>query len=270
MNNTNKSEPNVVRYQTDSREFEYARFWDNRNFEDRAERILLKSWLGYYPKAAKWLVDIGGSFGRLIPVYSRVFKQIAILDYATNEFHLAKASADKHKVDVQLIAANAYHLPLADDSQTAIIAIRIVHHLEDPASFFAEISRVLAKNGLAIIEVSNKNHLKLWLRSVAKLNFKDWRSSWVDIGSSGLQDDGVFTLIRSYKPAYVESLMLAQDLEIKKKCSVSWLRQTPLARLPKSVTNLIEWLCQQVSPLAMVAPSNWYMLSKDKACIDKK
>ena len=256
------SEPNIVRYQTRETEFEYARFWDSRSYEDSAERVLLDSWLKLYPKTAKWLVDIGGSFGRLLPTYVKRFNSVAILDYATNEFHLAKEAASSSGVVVEFVAANAYHLPLADSSQPALVAVRLVHHLEEPDRFFAEVNRVLAPGGVAIIEVSNKNHLKLLVRSILKLNFSDWRATHRDIGVSGVQADQSFTLIRAYRPSHIEQLIRTAGLKIVKRRSVSWLRRTPLAKLPQSMARFIEQLGQLISPLFMLAPSNWYVLRK--------
>lgn len=255
-------EPNVVRYQTGKSEFEYVRFWDGRAYEDSAERLLLRHWLGAYPQAARWLLDIGGSFGRLIPIYAKRFKRMAILDYATNEFHIAEESAANHSMAITLVAANAYHLPLTDNSQQAMISVRLVHHLEEPAKFFQEVSRVLAPTGIAIVEVSNKNHLKLFIMSLLKLDFRSWSSQSSDVGSSGLQTDNTFKLIRSYRPAYIEKLMQDSGLVISKKCSVSWLRRTPFAKLPRPLTNTLERFLQTISPVAMLAPSNWYILYK--------
>ena len=266
---TNSSEPNIVRYQTERTEFEYARFWDSRSYEDSAERLLLNSWLRAYPQTAQWLVDVGGSFGRLLPTYADRFKSLVILDYATNEFHLAQKVAKNSDLDVQFIAANVYHLPLADNSQLALVAIRIVHHLEEPDKFFSEVSRVLAPGGVAVIEVANKNHLKLLLRSVARLDFKAWRSAHKDIGASGVQADESFTLIRAYKPAYIERIIKSTGLRIMKKGSVSWLRRTPLANLSRPLVKTIERLCQMISPFFMLAPSNWYVLSNQGKPLDR-
>lgn len=255
-------EPYVVQYETKETEFEYERFWDTRSYEDRAERILLKRLIGSYPASAGWLVDIGGSFGRLIGVYADRFKKLVIMDYATNEFYIAKEPAKKNDVDLQLIAANAYHLPMQGGSQEALISIRVMHHLSEPELFFSEINRVLAPGGTAIIEAANKNHLKLLLRSILRFDFTDWRADWIDVGRSGLQDDGSYQLIRNYKPSYLSSMIREAGLTVTKERSISWFRRTPLAGLPSWLIDPAEWLLQQVSSLTMMGPSNWYVVTK--------
>ena len=42
-------EPYVVQYETKNDEYKYASFWDGREYEDRAERILLSKLVQAYP-----------------------------------------------------------------------------------------------------------------------------------------------------------------------------------------------------------------------------
>ncbi len=263
------NEPYVVQYETKTSEFEYARFWDTRSYEDRAERILLKGLLSSYPKRASWLVDIGGSFGRLVEVYSRRFRSLAIADYATNEFYIAKEPAKKSNVDLSLLAANAYHLPFADGSQDALISIRMMHHLEDADKFLGEVHRVLQPGGVAIIEAANKNHTKLFLRSLATFNWKKWNSNWVDVGRSGLQETGSFHLIRNYKPSYLQSKIESAGLQVVRRKSISWLRRTPLTRLPDFMVDSVERCLQLFSGATMMGPSNWYVVIKSSDGINQ-
>ncbi|MCA9348609.1 methyltransferase domain-containing protein [Candidatus Saccharibacteria bacterium] len=256
------SEPYVVQYETKNAEFEYARFWDGRSYEDRAERMLLKQLIGYYHSKSKWLVDIGGSYGRLLNLYAKRFKQVVIVDYATNEFYLSLKPAKDKKLALSHIAANAYHLPFADDTQSAIISIRVIHHLTDPDLFFKEISRVLKPGGTAIIEAANKNSLKRLLKCILRADFSDWRNDWVDIGASGLQNDGSFQLIRNYHPKYLMRLLSEAGLVVVKRRSVSWFRRTPVAKLPKVIIDSLEKIMQIFSGWLFFGPSGWYVVRK--------
>lgn len=256
------SEPYVVQYETKKSEFEYARFWDTRSYEDRAERILLRRLLKQYPAQSQWLTDVGGSFGRLLYTYSAHFTDVAIVDYATNEFHLSLKPAKEHKVSLKHIAANAYHLPFANSSQSAMVSVRVMHHLTEPEQFFKEIFRTLAPGGVAIVEAANKNSLKRFLKCLIKFDFSDWKSDWVDIGASGLQEDGSFHLIRNYHPAYLQRQMKEAGLIVRKKRTVSWFRRTFVTKLPRFLVDFLERIMQSVSSVFFYGPSSWYVLQK--------
>ncbi len=256
------NEPLVVQYESKSNEEEYSQFWKGRDYEDRSERQLLNKILKTYPSESAWLVDIGGSFGRLLDLYSTKFKKVAIADYATNQFHLSLKPAKKNKVNLTLMAANAFHMPFADASQPAIISIRVMHHLVELPKFFEELDRVLVPGGVAIIEAANKNHIKNWFKCLFKADFSDWRKDWIDLGKSGLQDDDKFLLIRDHKPAYMRKVIRGSGLKLKRQYSISWLRRTPFANMPIWFSGSIEKLMQAISPNFMLAPSCWYIVQK--------
>lgn len=256
------NEPRIVQYETKQGDFDYASFWKTRAYEHRAEKILITRWLSRYPRQAGWLVDIGGSFGRLLPVYAQRFAAVAITDYATSEFHLAPPVAKEEGLALRLIAANAYHLPFKDNSQAAIISVRLLHHLEDPERFLSELERILCPGGVIILEAASKNHLKLLFASLIKLNFKDWRAKWRDIGHTGDLPSGNFNLIRNYHPRYIEGLLSKTGLKVVRRCSISWFRRTWLRRLPKPIIDSLERFCQFFFGGFLLAPSNWYLLKK--------
>ena len=262
----NSSEPRIVDYQKD---FLFSKFWENRDYDHKVEVMLLGNYFKRYMsecrEAGSWLIDIGGSFGRLLPLYSDYFKEVAILDYAVNEFYLAEKIAKQADVQLQLVRANAYHLPLKDNSQTSLIAVRLVHHLEDPLWFFEEVARVLKPEGVFICHVANKNNLKNWLRCLRKFNFSVWRLPWIDLGSKGIQADGHFALVRDYHPDYIEKLINELNLKIVRKRSTSWLRNMKfLQKIPYSFS-LLEKPLQWLSAVMPLGPSNWYVIQKETA-----
>lgn len=259
------TEPRIVKYQDREDVFVFANFWKDRDYDHKAEILLIENYLRRYFKDQPdnaWLVDIGGSFGRLLSTYAPYFKEVAILDYAVSEFYMARDIARKEKIDLHLVAANAYHLPLAANSQSALIAIRLIHHLEDPLWFFEEVERVLKPGGTFVCQAANKNHLKTLLLALVKFDFSIWRLNWLDIGAKGMQEDGSFALIRNYSPAYLEGLIKKSNLKIVRRRSTSWLRNVKfLQALPGSV-NILERFLQALSPLMPLGPSNWYLLKK--------
>ncbi|MYB40145.1 class I SAM-dependent methyltransferase [Candidatus Saccharibacteria bacterium] len=259
------TEPRIVKYQDKNDVFVFADFWKGRDYDHHAEEIIIgKYFRKYFAKreAGSWLVDIGGSFGRLLPSYAPFFKEVAIFDYAASEFYRAVEIAEKEKMKLHLVAANAYHLPLSDNSQSCLIAVRLIHHLEDPLWFFEEIERVLKPGGTLICQAANKNHLKTLLQAIGRLDFSIWRLDWLDIGAKGVQEDGNFALIRNYNPAYLEKSLKELNLKIVRRRSTSWLRNVKLLqRIPGSMY-LFERPLQWLSFLLPLGPSNWYVIQK--------
>ena len=269
----NSTEPRIVKYQDKNDTFVFANFWKDRDYDHKAEAVILKQYLKrYFPKQQKnnsWLVDIGGSFGRLLPIYAPYFKEVAILDYATSEFYMAEKIAKREGMKLHLVAANAYHLPLSDNSQSALISVRLIHHLEDPLWFFEEVERILKPGGIFICQAANKNHLKTLLQSIIKFNLSVWRLSWLDIGAKGVQEDGAFALIRNYNPEYLESLIKELNLEIVRKRSTSWLRNIKLLQNTPGAIHILEKPLQWLSFLFPLGPSNWYVIKKVKSSSSK-
>ena len=262
MSNDKSPTPRIVKYQTKASEYKYTAFWQGRAYDQRAERLLLRQYFKYFkdlPKTA-WLTDIGGNFGRLLPVYATRFRQVAILDYASHEFHVAQQTADQLQLQLHLVRANAYQLPLMDGSQPYLISVRVIHHLENPALFFKEVKRVLRPGGIFIFQASNKNNLKTFFKCLFTNHWANWRANYLDIGSSGTQADGTFVLIRNYKAAYLEALMQQYGFQILAKRSISWLRSWSWVRRWPALSYPLEWMLQIVSVICPLGPSNWYVL----------
>ena len=261
----NHSDSNrVVKYHDDNFDYAYSNFWQGRDYDHQSEILILKKYFKKYirPNNYPWITDIGGNFGRLIPMYATSFSEVAVVDYADNQFHIAQQTADKEGIKLHLIAANAYYLPLADNSQPVLISVRLIHHLENPKQFFQEISRTLHSDGFFIFQASNKNHIGLWLKSCIKFNFSDWRLNWTDLGRSGHQTDGSFLLIRNYKFNYLEELIKANNLKIVRKRSVSWLRSFGWARRYYRFSFIFERILQRLSFILPLSSNNWYVLQK--------
>ena len=259
---TSAKEPQVVRYENETDVHVYRNFWAGRSYEELSERTLLGKLYRSGGKSKGWLIDIGGSYGRLLDVYAKTFSSVAILDYSTNEIIEAKKVAVKIGLDIHLIAANAYHLPFADDSQKEMICIRVTHHLEDVKKFLDESYRVMAPGSRFVLEAANKNHYKRWLICLFRANFSSWRSDWTDIGASGVQSDGNFALIRNYSPKYLEQTIYGAGFLVMSKHSISYLRSTPLKKLPGAALVAVESLVQLLFGRLMIGPSNWYVLTK--------
>jgi len=125
-------------------------FWSSRLYEDRAERLALAKLL---PAHGVTLLDIGAGFGRLAEVFRPLFSEVVLFDVARSLLKQAKIN------HFHLVHGNLYELPFPDQSFSAAVMIRVLHHVEDVPAALAEVHRVLAPGGHFILEYANKRNL---------------------------------------------------------------------------------------------------------------
>ena len=136
------------------RDYDYTQYWNNRDYENEAERIAIRRLIGsrHFRNAA----DIGGGFGRLCLLLAEYADHVTLAEPALSQLEAAK---DVLKgTDIAQVQMQADDLKFEDGSLDLITMVRVMHHIPEPSEEFAEISRVLAKDGIAIIEVANYGH----------------------------------------------------------------------------------------------------------------
>jgi ubiquinone/menaquinone biosynthesis C-methylase UbiE len=142
-------------------------FWATRDYEDRCDRMAIRSLL---PPQGGCLVEVGAGYGRLADEY-RGYREIVLLD--ASEAHV-EAAREQFRDDprIRVEQGDAYALPFDDGSFDAVVCVRVVHHLEQPAAVFAEFARVLRPGGVLVLEFANKRNLKAILKYAVR------RQSW--------------------------------------------------------------------------------------------
>ena len=136
------------RYRTD--------FWEgqNREYEDRVERVALQKLL---PSQGERLVEIGAGFGRLANLYQG-YRQVVLTDYARTQLEEARKCLGQDDRFI-FVVADVYRLPFVDNLFDALTMVRVMHHLADVPAALAELQRVMAPHGTAVIEHASKLHV---------------------------------------------------------------------------------------------------------------
>ncbi|MFN2304267.1 MAG: class I SAM-dependent methyltransferase, partial [Anaerolineales bacterium] len=147
-----KSTPPVCSYE--GSDYQQS-FWDQggRAYEDAVEAIALKKLL---PQSGKFLLELGAGAGRNTPRYKN-YQRIALLDYSRTQMEQAR---DRLGISERYIyiAADIYHLPFINGVFDGATMIRTLHHMADPVLALSEIRRVMALEGVFILEFANKRN----------------------------------------------------------------------------------------------------------------
>jgi ubiquinone/menaquinone biosynthesis C-methylase UbiE len=236
--------------------FNYAQFWNGREYEHQAEVAALDRLLGgrQYQHAA----DIGGGYGRLAVILTRYATQVTLADPSTQQLALSQQVFPGRPFARQL--ADAARLPFPDASLDLALLVRVLHHLPEPGPELAELSRVLRVGGHAIVEAANSAHVGR--RFTALLRGRHIPADPVDIRSEESRQRGTAPYVNHHPRTLIHQLA-AVGLHVLQTLSVSNFRH-PLAKalIPHRALLAAERATQQ--PLARVhfGPSIFLLLEK--------
>jgi ubiquinone/menaquinone biosynthesis C-methylase UbiE len=224
------------------RGYDYTQYWNERDYEHAAEEAALRRLLEgrHFARAA----DVGGGFGRLCLLLREYADHVTLAEPSRTQLEAAEkvlAGTDIEKVQTQ-----ADDLAFDDASLDLLTMVRVMHHIPEPTTEFAEIARVLRPGGTAIIEVANYGHFKNRMKHrrdktplpAEPVNIRTVESEQPD--SIAFVNHNVDTVVRQLADA---------GLVFTRKLSVSNLRSQRLKKLlPSRVMLGIEKAAQR--PLA--------------------
>lgn len=235
----------------------YLHYWDGRQYEHMAEEVAISKLLR--GKRFKNAVDVGGGYGRLCVQLEQFADKVTLAEPSQQQLDIAAKFLKDHK-EIDRKLAQADDLPFKDGSVDLLTMIRVMHHLPDPSREFAEIARVLDKDGYAVIEVANYLHMVNRLRHIAKRQRMPVKP--VDIRSEANKREDEIPFV-NHNPATVIRQLSDAGLRVESTLSVSNLRSVRLKKiLPKEVMLGAERALQR--PLATVyfGPSIWFLVRK--------
>ncbi len=247
-----KSNKSVVDY--DDPHFNYKKYWQEREYEHLAEEIVLKKFFKLIPNKES-LVDIGGGFGRLTPLYAPLFKKITLIDPSKRLSETSKKLEEKHG-NFEVKRGIACELPLKKGEYDVAMMIRAVHHLPSPDIAFQEVNRVLKPKGYFILEFANKLHFKAILKALLTFNLY-YLTDHTPIEKS---DEIIFSNLH---PTLIVSLLRKNGFRIKKAVSVSNFRSTFFKTiLPLKIVLFLERIAQKILPAYTSGPSVFIFAQK--------
>jgi ubiquinone/menaquinone biosynthesis C-methylase UbiE len=235
----------------------YLHYWDGREYEHAAEEIAIKKLLrGKHFKSA---VDVGGGYGRLCILLENYADEVTLAEPSQQQLDIAKDYLKDHpEIHRKLMQADA--LKLEENSIDLLTMVRVMHHLPDPSTEFAEIARVLSPDGCAIIEVANYLHMRNRLKHLAKREHMPVKP--VDIRSEANRRDEEIAFV-NHNPYTVIRQLEHAGLEATEALSVSNLRSPKLKQvLPKSFMLGAERVLQRPLSSVYFGPSIFFLVRK--------
>lgn len=217
-------------------------FWTGREYEDAVERVALRKLL---PPRGERLVEIGAAFGRLADLY-RGYQRVVFLDPAESQLREAQRrwSSDTR---FAFVVGNVYRLPFATGAFDVALTVRVLHHLANLTSAFAEIHRILRPDGRYILEYANKRNLKEILRYlVGRSQREPFSSDPVEYAP----------LHFNFHPSYIDGRLKDSDFRVQTELAVSSLRLGLFKRfVPSSWLVRLDAFLQGPTAHVKLAPS---------------
>lgn len=212
-------------------DYDYAQYWKNRRYEDSAERLILNKI--FEKKKGNWFIDIGGSYGRLTPTYYNSYSHPVILDYSLKTLQKNYSIIKKQFPNIELIAANAYHMPFKEDTFDGGLMVRVLHHILEPGVYYKELRRIMHNGSTYVQEFANKRNFKASLRALSHLNFKYFsKAPYQQPTAKNFEGTkkGEEAIFLSYDPKLVAELLESQRFKIINKYGCSYLRSASLKK----------------------------------------
>lgn len=219
--------------------YDYPSYWEDREYEHKAEYWAIKTLLDKIPKI-KTILEIGSGHGRLFSAFSYRAKKIILSDPSASCLSLARKRIKGSK-KVTYIQSSLENLPnqLSSKSADLVVMVRVLHHISDTQEAFKIIARLLNNNGYFILEFANKSHLKATLKEFIKGNITfPWDIFPVDKRSKRHIKKNTLPFI-NYHPDEITEQLKNAGFTIEEKLSVSNIRSTFIKRIVPTRT-LIE------------------------------
>lgn len=245
----------------DKYNYDYKAYWENpdvnRDYEDQAERIVIKKLLKKV-KTRNWFCDLGAGFGRLFDTYGDHFFNIILVDYSIENLKKAQEKImgnSPKNPNVFFVAANAYHLPFKPAVLDCILSVRMMHHMEDPTAIIKEVSKLIKPKGKLVLEYANKRHFFEVIKAVLK------KSKMSPFTLEPRKRGG--DLFYNFHPKYIKEKLLDSGFWRLKTISVSNLRHSFFKKtLGTKIMLSLDYIFQPLFSLVKFGPSIFVLAEK--------
>jgi SAM-dependent methyltransferase/DNA-directed RNA polymerase subunit RPC12/RpoP len=225
-----------------------SEFWGHgREYEDAVERVALRHLL---PPAGRRLIDIGGGYGRLFPLYSG-YDEVVLFDYAFSQLQQGRElwgdAGPGGKPRYTYVAGDFYRFPFASGLFNAVTMVRTLHHATDAPAVLRGVAQILAPSGAFVLEFANKRNLKAILRYLLR------RQDWSPFDREPVE---FVKLNFDFHPTWIREHLVEVGLQVQKTRAVSYFRIGSLKRVVATgLLVALDRLVQPTGALCQLSPS---------------
>jgi ubiquinone/menaquinone biosynthesis C-methylase UbiE len=225
-----------------------AEFWgQGREYEDAVERVALRDLL---PPTGRRLIDIGGGYGRLFPLYSG-YDEVVLFDYALSQLRQGRElwgdAGPDGRPRYTYVAGDFYRFPFAPGLFDAVTMVRTLHHAADAPAVLRGVAQLLASGGAFVLEFANKRNLKAIMRRLLR------RQDWSPFDRQPVE---FAKLNFDFHPAWMREQLAEIGLRVQKTRTVSHFRVGLLKRVvPTALLVALDRLAQPTGALWQLTPS---------------
>lgn len=226
-------------------------FWENadRQYEHDLETSTLQRIFKTYCSGKTSIIDAGCGFGRLFSTYKPYFSTFTLIDYAKELLDQAKNDIKDVK-NIAFKQQSLYSISV-DTPSDVLISIRTLHHLNDLSTLFQQFYQALNPNGILVIDIPNKIHLK------NRIKFLFRGKTLFNNEPLKLSDN-----FYNYHPAIVLKALKAAGFSIQKRIPMGLFRIPIIKKLiPSKVLIFIEKWGSILISRSFLAP-NLYVIAK--------
>ncbi len=254
---TNKTSTKKIANQYDNDNYNYLDYWQGRDYEHAAEELAIRRLLN--GRRFREAVDIGGGYGRLCLLLEQYADKVTLAEPSKQQLKIAKNFLKDHS-NIEQKQMQADDLKFKDGSKDLITMIRVMHHLPDPTTEFAELARVLADDGYLVLEMANYAHGRNRLKHALKLQKLPLEP--VDIRSAKNRRREEIPFV-NHNPRTVVKQLAHAGLKVERVLSVSNLRSPALKKIvPQSVMLSLETFLQLALAKTYFGPSIFLLVKK--------
>lgn len=100
-------------------------------------------------------LDVGCGKGYASLIFSQKFSEVVSLDISKEEVEKTKRNLRKANINAHFLVADATRLPFREDTFNVVTGFSIIEHLPDQSMFLKDVSRVLTKRGIFMMQFPN-------------------------------------------------------------------------------------------------------------------
>jgi len=125
----------------------------------------------------KKILEVGAGSARDSFALVQEGAQVYVLDYSPAAIHIIHELNKKNNETVHPILADAFRMPLADESVDIVFHQGLLEHFKNPAELLRENVRVLKKGGILLVDVPQTFHIYTVIKHIL-IFLNKWFAGW--------------------------------------------------------------------------------------------